>query len=63
MVVLGLVAGAIMDIYSSGLSLLAVGLKVPRPVAAGIDGVLMVLASIYVLFFAGRLLRRRSRAS
>jgi NCS1 family nucleobase:cation symporter-1 len=51
-VVLGLVAGAIMDIYSSGLSLLAVGLKVPRPVAAGIDGVLMVLASIYVLFFA-----------
>jgi len=51
-VVLGLVAGAIMDIYSSGLSLLAVGLRVPRPVAAGIDGVLMVLASIYVLFFA-----------
>ncbi len=52
MVVLGLVAGAIMDIYSSGLSLLAVGLRVPRPVAAGIDGMLMVLASIYVLFFA-----------
>jgi purine-cytosine permease-like protein len=52
-VVLGLVAGAIMDIYSSGLSLLAVGLKVRRPVAAGIDGVLMVLGSIYVLFFAG----------
>jgi NCS1 family nucleobase:cation symporter-1 len=51
-VVLGLVAGAIMDIYSSGLSLLAVGLKVRRPVAAGIDGVLMVLGSIYVLFFA-----------
>ena len=51
-VVLGLVAGAIMDIYSSGLSLLAVGLKVPRPVAAGIDGVLMVLGSVYVLFFA-----------
>jgi purine-cytosine permease-like protein len=51
-VVLGLVAGAIMDIYSSGLSLLAVGLRVPRPVAAGIDGVLMILGSIYVLFFA-----------
>jgi len=50
-VVLGLVAGAIMDIYSSGLSLLAVGLKVRRPVAAGIDGVLMVLGSIFVLFF------------
>jgi NCS1 family nucleobase:cation symporter-1 len=52
-VVLGLMAGAIMDIYSSGLSLLAVGLKVPRPVAAGIDGVLVILGSIFVLFIAG----------
>lgn len=51
-VVLGLMAGAIMDIYSSGLSLLAVGLKVPRPVAAGIDGVLMVVGAIFVLFVA-----------
>ncbi|HWM33161.1 MAG TPA: cytosine permease [Pseudolysinimonas sp.] len=51
-VVLGLVAGAIMDVYSSGLSLLAVGLKVKRPVAAAIDGVLMVLGSIFVLFIA-----------
>lgn len=51
-VVLGLLAGAIMDIYSSGLSLLAVGLKVKRPVAAAIDGVLMVLGSIFVLFVA-----------
>lgn len=51
-VVLGLMAGAIMDIYSSGLSLLAVGLKVPRPVAAGIDGVLMVIGAIFVLFVA-----------
>jgi nucleobase:cation symporter-1, NCS1 family len=48
-VVLGLIAGAIMDIYSSGLALLAVGLKVPRPVAAGIDGVLMVIGSVFVL--------------
>lgn len=51
-VVLGLIAGAIMDIYSSGLSLLAVGVRVPRPVAAGIDGVIMVLGSIFVLFVA-----------
>jgi nucleobase:cation symporter-1, NCS1 family len=51
-VVLGLMAGAIMDIYSSGLSLLAVGLRVPRPVAAAIDGVLVVLGSIFVLFIA-----------
>jgi NCS1 family nucleobase:cation symporter-1 len=52
-VVLGLIAGAVMDIYSSGLALLAVGLKIPRPAAAGVDGVIMVLASVYVLFFAG----------
>ena len=52
-VVLGLIGGAVMDIYSSGLSLLATGLKVKRPVAAGIDGVIMILGSIYMLFFAG----------
>jgi purine-cytosine permease-like protein len=50
--VLGLVGGAVLDIYSSGLALLSTGLKVPRPVAAGIDGVLMVLGAIYVVFFA-----------
>ncbi|GAB2575376.1 purine-cytosine permease family protein [Microlunatus antarcticus] len=51
--VLGLVGGAAMDIYSSGLSLLAVGIRVPRYVAALVDGVLMVAGSIYVVFFAG----------
>ncbi len=50
--VLGLVGGAVLDIYSSGLSLLAAGLKVPRPVAAGIDGLLMVVGAIYVVFIA-----------
>ncbi|MET1004197.1 MAG: cytosine permease [Propionibacteriaceae bacterium] len=50
--VLGLVGGAILDIYSSGLALLSAGLPVPRYVAAGIDGVLMILGSIYIVFFA-----------
>ena len=50
--VLGLVGGAVLDIYSSGLALLSAGLKVPRYVAAGIDGVLMILGAIYVVFFA-----------
>jgi purine-cytosine permease-like protein len=50
--ILGLVGGAVLDIYSSGLSLLTAGVKVPRPVAAGIDGVIMVLGAIYVLFVA-----------
>jgi len=50
--VLGLVGGAVLDIYSSGLSLLAAGVKVPRFVAAGIDGVLMILGAIFVVFIA-----------
>jgi purine-cytosine permease-like protein len=51
-VVLGLIGGALLDIYSSGLSLLAAGLRVPRPVAASIDGVLMVVGAVAVVFFA-----------
>jgi NCS1 family nucleobase:cation symporter-1 len=51
-VVLGLIGGALLDIYSSGLSLMAAGLRVPRPVAAMIDGALMVLGTIFVVFFA-----------
>jgi purine-cytosine permease-like protein len=50
--VLGLVGGALLDIYSSGLSLLAAGLRVPRPVAASIDGALMVLGTVLVVFVA-----------
>jgi NCS1 family nucleobase:cation symporter-1 len=50
--VLGLVGGAVLDIYSSGLALLTLGVKVPRPVAAGIDGVIMALGSVYVVFIA-----------
>lgn len=49
---LGLIGGAVLDIYSSGLALMSTGLKVPRPVAAGIDGVLMILGSIYIVFFS-----------
>jgi NCS1 family nucleobase:cation symporter-1 len=51
-VVLGLIGGALLDIYSSGLSLLAAGLRVPRPVAATIDGALMVAGTVAVVFFA-----------
>ncbi|MFE5813709.1 purine-cytosine permease family protein [Streptomyces sp. NPDC056479] len=50
--VLGLVGGAVLDIYSSGLALLSAGLRVPRPVAALVDGVLMILGSIYIVFVA-----------
>ncbi len=50
--VLGLVGGAVLDIYSSGLALLAVGLPAPRWAAALLDGVLMTLGVVYVVFFA-----------
>jgi purine-cytosine permease-like protein len=50
--VLGLVGGAVLDIYSSGLALLTLGLKVRRPVAAAIDGVIMALGALYIVFIA-----------
>jgi len=50
--VAGLISGAMMDIYSSGLTLLTLGLKTPRWVAAGIDGVLMILGAIYIVWYA-----------
>jgi purine-cytosine permease-like protein len=50
--VLGLVGGAVLDIYSSGLALLTVGLRAPRYVAALIDGVIMIVATVYVVFVA-----------
>ena len=49
--VLGLVGGAVLDIYSSGLALLTAGVRIPRPVAALVDGCLMVLGTVYVVFF------------
>jgi len=50
---MGATGSGAMDLYSSGFSLLTLGLKVPRAAAAGIDGVLMTLGSIYLLWFAG----------
>jgi NCS1 family nucleobase:cation symporter-1 len=50
--VLGLVGGAVLDIYSSGLALLAAGLRVRRHIAALIDGIIMLLGTIYVVFLA-----------
>jgi len=50
--VLGLVGGAVLDIYSSGLALLTLGLRVPRYAAAGVDGVIMALGTIYLVFVA-----------
>ena len=50
--VLGLIGGAILDLYSSGLTLVSIGLPVKRHVAASIDGVIMTIGTIYLVWFA-----------
>jgi purine-cytosine permease-like protein len=47
----GIIGGAVLDIYSSGLSLLSAGLRIPRFAAAGVDGVIMLIGTIYIVFF------------
>lgn len=53
-VVLGLVGAADMDIYSSGLALLTAGLRVPRYLASSVDGTIMVIGTIYIVFFSSQ---------
>lgn len=48
----GLIVAADLDIYSSGLNLLAMGLKAPRYMTVMIDGVLMTAGAIYVTLVA-----------
>ena len=50
--ILGLVGGAILDLYSSGLTLISIGVKVKRPIAAAIDGTIMVFGTIYIVWYA-----------
>jgi purine-cytosine permease-like protein len=50
--VLALVSGAVLGIYSSGLTLLSLGIRIPRPSAAAIDGVILTIGTIFVVFFA-----------
>ncbi len=50
--ILTLVSGAVLGIYSSGLTLLSLGIKVPRPAAAAVDGVILTAGTIIVVFFA-----------
>jgi purine-cytosine permease-like protein len=48
----GLVAGADLNLYSSGLNLLTLGLKLERYKAVLIDGTLMIIGAIYVMLIA-----------
>ncbi|WP_244937880.1 purine-cytosine permease family protein [Acidipropionibacterium jensenii] len=50
--VLSLLSGAINGIYSSGLTLLSLGIRIPRPAASLIDGVILTAGTIYVVFLS-----------
>jgi purine-cytosine permease-like protein len=50
--ILGLVGGAILDLYSSGLTLLAIGVPIKRHIAALFDGAIMLVGSIYLVWIA-----------
>ncbi|MCX6436689.1 MAG: cytosine permease [Actinobacteria bacterium] len=50
--ILGLVGGAILDLYSSGLTLISLGLPVKRHIAASFDAILMLIGTIYFVWIA-----------
>ena len=50
--ILGLVGGAILDLYSSGLTLISIGIPIKRHWAASIDGLIMLFGTIYIVWFA-----------
>ena len=51
-VILSLVSGAVLGIYSSGLTLLSLGVRIPRPTAALVDGVILTAGTFFVVFVA-----------
>jgi purine-cytosine permease-like protein len=50
--ILGLVGGAILDLYSSGITLVSIGVPVKRHVAASIDATIMLVGTIYFVWIA-----------
>ena len=50
--ILGLIGGAILNLYSSGLTLVSIGIPVKRHTAAAIDGLIMTIGVIYLVWFA-----------
>ena len=50
--ILGLVGGAILDLYSSGLALVSIGVPIKRHQAAIIDAAIMLAGCIYIVWFA-----------
>ena len=50
--ILGLVGGAILDLYSSGLALVSIGVPIKRHQAALLDSVIMIVGTIYIVWIA-----------
>jgi purine-cytosine permease-like protein len=50
--ILGLVGGAILDLYSSGLALVSIGVPIKRHQAAIIDACIMLAGCIYIVWIA-----------
>ncbi len=50
--ILGLVGGAILNLYSSGLTLISLGLPVKRHIAASLDAFIMLVGAIYFVWVA-----------
>ena len=48
--VIGLIGGSILDLYSSGIALVTIGLPVKRHIAAAIDGAIMTLGTVYIVW-------------
>ena len=51
-VILSLISGAVLGIYSSGLTLLSLGVRIPRPMAALVDGLILTFGTFFVVFVA-----------
>jgi len=50
--ILGLVGGAILDLYSSGLALVSIGVPIKRHKAAIFDAAIMLVGAIYIVWIA-----------
>jgi purine-cytosine permease-like protein len=49
---IGLIAATLTEMYSSGLSLITLGLRIPRYKSVLIDGALMIVGVVYIVFFS-----------
>jgi purine-cytosine permease-like protein len=50
--ILGLIGGAILDLYSSGLTLVALGVPIKRHKAAMLDAIIMLVGTVYIVWFS-----------